>query len=62
MYRKCVSKYLNAMGMATAALENQDIDQVLKANDLIDEATDLAFDFQQALQELADERDVVFKN
>ena len=43
-------------------MENQDIDQVLKANDLIDEATDLAFDFQQALQELADERDVVFKN
>lgn len=60
LYRKCVSKYLNAMGMASAALENQDVDQVLKANDLIDEATDLAFDFQQALQKLADERDVVF--
>lgn len=60
IYRKYVTKYLNAMATIKSALENQDSGQVVAANDLISEANDLAIEFQQELLALAEERDVVF--
>lgn len=61
IYRKYVTKCLNAFAMMISALETQDVSQVVSANDLLTEGSDLALDFQEALQKLADERDVVFE-
>lgn len=61
IYRKYVTKYLNAFAMMISALETQDVSKVVDSNDLLTEGADLALDFQEALQKLADERDVVFE-
>lgn len=60
IYRRYVTKYLNAFAMITSAIESQDASQVVEANDLLTEASELATEFQQELYALADERDVVF--
>lgn len=62
IYRKYVSKYLNALATINSALENQDVDKVVAGNDLLDEANDLATEFQQELRALAKERNVTLNN
>lgn len=61
-YSNFVSKYLNAMAMINAAIETQDYAQVATANDLIAEANNLSFQYQQELRTLAEERNVTFEN
>lgn len=58
IYRDYITKHLNAYTMLTSALSSQDAAQASEANDLINEANDLAVRYQQALRSLAEERDV----
>lgn len=62
IYSNFVSKYLNAMVMIDAAIETQDYTQVATANDLIAEANNLSFQYQQELRALAEERNVTFES
>lgn len=48
--------------MLSSALSNQDVDQVTRANEMINATNDLANDFQQALQTLASQRGVTLNN
>lgn len=62
IYRDYVTSYLNALTMLSSALSNQDVDQVTRANEMINATNDLANDFQQALQTLASQRGVTLNN
>lgn len=57
-FRDYVTKMLNALGMLTSALSEQDAARSAEANDLINEANDLATSYQQQLQRLAQQRGV----
>lgn len=54
IYINYTSKYLAAVNMVTLALENQNTSQVLEANEILNEANNLAIDYRKALYELAE--------
>lgn len=62
MHRDYVTKLLNALTMLTSALSSQDAAQVTEANNQINAANDLAADFQLALRNLAQERNVTLSS
>ena len=62
LYMDYSSKMLNAVGMMIAALENQDRTQVVEANELLNEANNLALDYQRAIMDLAEKYNVEIIN
>ena len=58
IYINYTSKYLAAVNMVTLALENQDTSQVLEANEILNEANNLAIDYRKALYELAEKYNI----
>ena len=58
IYINYTSKYLAAVNMVTLALENQNTSQVLEANEILNEANNLAIDYRKALYELAEKYNI----
>jgi len=62
IYRDNVTKYLSALTTMSSALSNQDAAQGDEANDLFTETIDLAANYDQAIERLAEERNVTLNS
>lgn len=58
IYIKYSNKFMNLINLMITALEEQDMDKAMQANEDLNEVNNLALDFQTELLELAEEYDV----
>lgn len=61
IYMDYSNKFLSTLSIMISALENQDYTQLAEANEKLNEANNLALDYQQALLDLAEKYDIVWE-